>query len=326
MLNSILGVQEKIVAGKRLLLAGEESLLRQLPGGQWIGGTIPYFMDGSGGVYSESSIFVTELPAYASVAEVREYTTETLPSICVDAPENGFSVVIMPAGSPVHIAYAQNFPRYAGAFLKPVVGWICGVNVGEIGKRRARVFAGPSSKDSDQNAVAMHVALPPTKQAEIDIVNVFQQGPGETITFTTSGFEGSECVINGKPSNLAQYVTSKRIDVRLPLTADYNGSIVNVSIQSVDGKAGLVKFYAPVFAGVEYRFAKPVTDYVAAFNAALPADGPTAIFSCNCILNYLYAGLEGKRTGYLTGPITFGEIAHQLLNQTLVRLLIHDIS
>ena len=45
-------------------------------------------------------------------------------------------------------------------------------------------------------------------------------------------------------------------------------------------------------------------------------------FSCNCVLNYLYAGLEGKKTGEFNGPATFGEIAYQLLNQTLVYLTI----
>jgi len=49
-------------------------------------------------------------------------------------------------------------------------------------------------------------------------------------------------------------------------------------------------------------------------------------FACNCILNYLYGKLEGKKTGDITGPITFGEIAHQLLNQTMVRLYLHDMA
>lgn len=48
-------------------------------------------------------------------------------------------------------------------------------------------------------------------------------------------------------------------------------------------------------------------------------------FSCNCILNFLYSELEGKRTGELIGPVTFGEVAYQLLNQTLVYLQIEDI-
>jgi hypothetical protein len=37
-------------------------------------------------------------------------------------------------------------------------------------------------------------------------------------------------------------------------------------------------------------------------------------------LNYLYANLEGKKTGHIVGPMTFGEIAYMLLNQTLVYL------
>ena len=42
------------------------------------------------------------------------------------------------------------------------------------------------------------------------------------------------------------------------------------------------------------------------------------IFSCNCILNYLYGNLEGKTTPPYAGPVSFGEVAYQLLNQTLV--------
>ena len=41
------------------------------------------------------------------------------------------------------------------------------------------------------------------------------------------------------------------------------------------------------------------------------------VFSCNCILNYLYGGLEGEKIPPYAGPITFGEVAYQLLNQTL---------
>ena len=36
------------------------------------------------------------------------------------------------------------------------------------------------------------------------------------------------------------------------------------------------------------------------------------------------ADLEGKRTGEIVGPITFGEIACMLLNQTLVYATIED--
>ena len=47
-------------------------------------------------------------------------------------------------------------------------------------------------------------------------------------------------------------------------------------------------------------------------------------FSCNCILNFLYSDLEGKHTGHIIGPMTFGEIGYQLLNQTMVFLNVGD--
>jgi hypothetical protein len=98
-----------------------------------------------------------------------------------------------------------------------------------------------------------------------------------------------------------------------------------VSFQTVAEARGEVRFYAPVFAGIRYRHARPVGDYVAEFTSGLPRgiDGRVA-FSCNCILNYLHSGLEGRSTGGIVGPITFGEIAYQLLNQTMVYVTIED--
>ncbi len=65
--------------------------------------------------------------------------------------------------------------------------------------------------------------------------------------------------------------------------------------------------------------ASPVSDYAAEFNAHIARLGNVkAAFSCNCILNFLCGELEGKKIEAFTGPITFGEIAYQLVNQTLV--------
>jgi hypothetical protein len=82
---------------------------------------------------------------------------------------------------------------------------------------------------------------------------------------------------------------------------------------------GKVALYAPVFPGVDYRFAGPIGDYAAAFRAELARRDTTgAVMACNCILNFVFGELEGKAIGGVQGPITFGEIAYQLLNQTLV--------
>ena len=159
----------------------------------------------------------------------------------------------------------------------------------------------------------MHVKLPADKFAEIDIINLFEQGEGDVIEFPESGFQVGDALINGQKQNFADYVLKNQLDTRLPLVADYNGAMVNISLQSIDEEQKLVNFYAPVFSGVNYKQAAPVNDYIKAFTKLLPEEGLNEkLFSCNCILNYLYSELEGKKTGNLTGPITFGEIAYQL--------------
>ena len=128
------------------------------------------------------------------------------------------------------------------------------------------------------------------------------------------------------PEALAAYIEANRIDTQLPLVADYNGAMINVSIRKVDAASGVTTFYAPVFPGVKYRFARPVGEYVGEFANRLGSARLEHVeLSCNCILNYLYAGLEGKRTQGMVGPVTFGEIAYMLLNQTLVYATVEDM-
>jgi hypothetical protein len=99
--------------------------------------------------------------------------------------------------------------------------------------------------------------------------------------------------------------------------------MINTSFQSVDAARG-VQFYAPVFAGMHYKIAAPIEDYATEFRRRVAPRPRAPLFSCNCILNYLYGQLEGKRTEGFVGPITFGEIAYQLVNQTLVFLDVRD--
>ena len=155
--------------------------------------------------------------------------------------------------------------------------------------------------------------------ASIGIVNLFKQGDGDSLRFEEEGFTVKTCLVNGEPRDSAQYLKANRIDTRLPLVANYAGAMVNVSFQAVREADGAVDLYAPVFRDVEYRIAAPVDNCIEAFKRALP-HGTSAVFSCNCILNFLYSELEGKTTEGMYGPVTFGEIAYQLLNQTLVFL------
>jgi len=129
--------------------------------------------------------------------------------------------------------------------------------------------------------------------------------------------------MDGVETRLSDYIVENGIDIQLPLVADMCGAMINTSVESVDAEAGRVRFYAPVFPGIDYRFAAPIGDYAAEFARRVP-DCDNICFACNCVLNYFYGELEGKRLGGLTMPMTFGEIAYQLLNQTMVYLTIKE--
>lgn len=314
-----------IEAGKVLWLAGDENLLKQLPKGRWIGGSIPYFMSADGGQTTRDMIYASELdPAVARRIQVKFYNTATISNIAKDSPDDGFTILLIPAFSDLHLAYAQNAPEYEDMFIKPIAGWVTGIHLDDLGSVKPAVFNGGTTETSSDKAVAMHVTLAPNKVANIGIVNIATQGDGDVIEFPDTGFSASTCLINGVEQNFADYLLGINVDTKLPLVADYSGAMINVSFQEIDEDKKTVSFYAPVFSGVEYKLSAPVNDYVSSFQSSLPSLSNGATFSCNCVLNYLHSELEGKTTQGMTGPMTFGEIAYQLLNQTLVYLSIEN--
>jgi hypothetical protein len=315
---------ELIDAGQTLIIAGDEKLLRQLPKGSWIGGTIPYFVAEDGGVCTAEKLFVTEVPSFVAGVGCHFYPVEEMPRIYSDAPANGFSFALIPASSRAHLQFALNASSYDKFASSLLIGWITGVNLADLGKITPKVFDGTTLTAYDDGCLVMHITLPERKSVEANIINVFEPGDGDCIMFESDSFVMQDALINGEKRDFAKYITDNAIDTRLPLVADYNGALINVSFQSVDN--GRVAFYAPVFKGVEYRLAKPVGDYITQFVNQMPKiTSDSVFFSCNCILNYLYCNLEGRKAGHFTGPVTFGEIAYQLLNQTLVYAEIKDV-
>jgi len=315
---------ELLASGAVAVVAATEELLGRLPPGNWIGGTMRYFMTPEQSCESVDRVLVTELPVSQADVTIRSYGAHELARIVTDAPDNGFSIVIMPAGSPAHLEYAKRAPYYPGLFRTPIVGWISGVSFEELGSVAPFAVDGRTGHHSAEHAIVLHARLPAGKAAHISIANPFRGGGGDVITFPADGLSVTDCTVNGQIRNFAHYLAESAADTRLPLVADYAGAQVNTSIQSVDASSGVVSLYAPVFGGIEYRIAAPVSDYATAFRDAVGDSHRDAAFACNCILNYMYGELEGRTLGHMTGPMTFGEIAYQLLNQTLVCLSIID--
>lgn len=325
-LFNVAEVAGMITAGKKLLLAGDEHLLTELPAGDWIGGTTPYFMANHHGLFTKQKIFVTELPDYITQIEVKTYDPVSVEECYNDAPVHGFSFIIIPASCNTHFAFALNAPGFQNFAMRPLLGWIAGVQIDEIWQVQPKVYAGPERRVLTDGAVVMHVSLPPHKVADIGITNMFEQGDGDAITFPASGFSAREALVNGHKVNFRDYIQERRLDMKLPLVSDYSGIMMNVSFVEKIGPHGEISFYAPVFSGVVYKHAKPVQNYIEQFiRNSSGAVGVQIIVSCNCVLNYIYSGFKSSDALYTSGPLTFGEIAYQLLNQTMVYLRIINI-
>lgn len=322
-LLEVADVRALIRRGEVLLLAGEEALLRQLPRGRWIGGTIPYFMTEDGGVCDRRRVYVDRPGTHLEYLGVRRYGAHDVARVYLDLPANAVGVMIVPSTSPVHRAFALNAPTYPRFACCPLFGWIAGVHLDELGRARARVLDGTTGDALDDDAVVMHLGLEAGYAADLAILNIFEPGDGPGIVFPETSFTATTAEVGGGRVNFFDHVRQASLDTRLPLVADYCGASVNVSFQTLDPARREVHFFAPVFAGVTYRHARSVGDYVGAFESALPGGLRDAIaLSCNCVLNYLHSSLEGRSTGGIVGPITFGEIAYQLLNQTMVYLTV----
>jgi hypothetical protein len=335
MLTEKNAVAEMIRSGETLMLSGTEEALTGLPKGNWVGGTSSYFMCEDGGQKNLDKIFVMRLPEGAKAELVKFYDSEHLLDISENSQENGFTYLLIPFGCEAHFSYAQSAPQ----FTEVTIGWISGVALEDIGKKTAKVFNGQTGQISESEALAMHCSLPKGKCATISIINIYQADTKTEITFPNSGFEVSDCFIDGKPANIVDYIKENNIDTKAPMVThfrfgssnfkkaidpsqpmfvNYGGNYVNISFASIKDKQA--SLYAPIFKGVKYYFAKPVNDYMSEYQKQLTTIHGDHAFSFSCILNYTNSNLEGEITKGMYGPFTFGEIAYQLLNQTLVYL------
>lgn len=313
-----------IADGRALILAGSETLLDRLPRGRWVAGTTAYFMTAeAGGVEDVDRIFVHALPDFATVTWQALADASSLARFPETGPTNGFTILILPGGSAIVEHFAVEGPAWPGLYERPVAGWVSAVAVERIGIDTPKVYDGATGTKSDTAAAVFHVALPNTHYAAVDIVTPFEPGDGPALTFETAGSDTDAMRVDGVQHRLRDYVAEAGVDLRRPMIADYNGAMINVALtRRPDGS---LQAFAPTFPDIVYRFGKPVDDLPERLASIIAVDGPAPAFSCNCICNWQYGDLAGKPTGSFTGPITFGEIAYILLNQTVVYLTIEAV-
>ncbi len=135
-------VIELINEGRVLLLAGDEKKLDQLPDGNWIAGTTPYFMDTEGCCFNPDKIHVRDITEIAEEFKIVEYNEDNINNIVSDGYDNGFTVLILPAMQNIVHKFAVEVPDYPNLYKNPLVGWISGIKYENVGKDTAKVYSG----------------------------------------------------------------------------------------------------------------------------------------------------------------------------------------
>ena len=312
-------VSSMIRAGKSLLLAGDAKLLSQLPAGNWIGGSTPYFiLYPVNRITSFDKIFVTSLPDFVTTTEIREYDETTIQNIFNEGPENGFTVLIMPFASPVTVNYSLNATNYENFAVHPVCGWLAGQPNEILMTEKSYSASGIGPCLFSEKAVAMHISLPESKFAEISIFNPYKQGDGDSIMFDHSSLTVTDAIINGETRNFAEYLREIGFDKQIPLVTNYSGVMINVVI--LDAGESEVYLTAPVFKNVDYRIATIDNNIT---EPSLVSD--RIIFSITCVGNFFHPDYCEKYLRKMNGPAVFGEIAYQQIGLTTVSVTVDDV-
>ena len=311
-------VSSMIRSENKLLLAGDVKLLSQLPKGNWIGGSTPYFILNQGcRVTSSDKIFVNQLPDFVTETVVKEYDETNIQTIFNDGPENGFTVLIMPYNSLVSVEYALNATNYENFAAHPVCGWCSGQPMEVLHTEKACTASGIASDIYTDKAVAMHVSLPENKYAEIHIYSPYKQGNGDVITFDYEGMTLKDAFINGVKRNFAEYLREINHNMFRPIVADYCGAQINVV--SCDISQDELQMTAPVFKSLEYRIAA-INDNIVEPSMA----DERIVFSVTCVGFFIQPDLCEQYLKKMNGPVVFSEIAYQLVGQTTVYVTIDD--
>lgn len=313
---------ELLTKGRLLVIAAAENLLAQLPEGNWIGGSNPYLLGENGALYTEELLYVKDFTHLAVKYKMSAYDASTISKVTTDSYANGLIIAVFPAFSDVHREFSVKSPEFENQYINPLLGWVTGLAFEKMGVESPTTYIG--AKRFTDKAAVLHIELPDDKVGRIEIVNPYEQGDGDEITFEHDGWYNQECLINGVRTNLFDYL-QKRGDLYLPFVADYSGARINVAIM-LDNENKRVNFFAPVFKNIVYKTARQVeTDYISYLIEKLEKEKKSQLeYSYSCLYNYFNFQLEKKPIPGFVGTFTYGEIGYQLLNVTFVYLVIED--
>jgi hypothetical protein len=299
--------------GLYLILAGERETLQQLPAGNWMAGSTPsYVSSGQPGEIAKNQLYVNQVPEYAVNVEIKTYDAENLRHIFTEGPDNGFTVLLLPFASEILREYALHAFDYENFGLVPLIGWVAGTGNTWESLQTDVVMYGPDATAHLNKAIVMHVGLPADKYAEIHIHSPFKIHSDVTVVFDENTVAPQEALINGERQNLREYMIRHNINFQYPLIVNLAG--INICV-TFNYDASQLTTMTALFKGVNYHFSEPDTQVW-----EIPQD---RIYALCCL--YYIINPDPEKLSQMTGPVTYGEIAYQMVTQSVVYLTIGDL-
>lgn len=314
-------VIEFIKQGRIMHLCGNENTLKDLPKGNWIAGMTPYFMDNVGKICG-NMIYVDDFSFIAEECETVTFDETNISEIAKrNKYANGFIFVVLPIDSPVYYTFASHSLEYANIYDNPVVGYVSSTLLEEYGQKQPKVAIGSEGVLYGDKAAVMYVKISDRLRVRAEIMNFDTiDDATPSLLFPKTGFAQNDCLIDGKPGNIASYLEAVKgkIGHYPQLITSQNGALVNRDVKSVNVETGEAVFFSPAYEGDVYYIVKPNNDYLATFNRRLGRK--TDVIACMSCTSYFLQGDFEYRHVDFNGVYTFGEIAYQLLNKTIVTL------
>ncbi len=174
-------------------------------------------------------------------------------------------------------------------------------------------------------AVVLHCALREGYDFCLDVYNPYEEVEGDSFQFSETTFSISDSRINGAPGDFYDYLLRYAGRDIPPLQARVWDAKFNVHV-AVDSSVQRVVLTNPVISGVDYRMVKcheAIGQNCLRFlrRDSVP-EGTELVTSLSCLGLFgrmCQAGIPGE---LIPGVFSFGEIAHYLHNEVVVRMRI----
>src|SRR5207249_9357516 len=98
--------------------------------------------------------------------KISVYDRKTIDRVTADAPANGYTFLMMPAFSEVHLAYGKDATHFKGLFAHPIIGWVTGIHLNDLCKEKPKVFNGKTGEVFADKALDGNVSLSDAKVAD----------------------------------------------------------------------------------------------------------------------------------------------------------------